>query len=149
MCILPCATCPSSLQPSTCLSCYTDANISSLKYLYNSQCYAICPSNSYFNASLISSGYSYTCLACSSNCKECLGINSYCLSCYTNYYLYEHISIVNSSISECLSICPPTTFSTNTTINSTILLECYGCISPCNYCTSSNSTCLTCLSTFY
>lgn len=64
MCNMPCASCPSRSQPNYCLSCYIDANVSLLKYLYNGVCSIICPSHTFYPINSTST-YLFTCLTCS------------------------------------------------------------------------------------
>lgn len=147
MCTLPCAICPSRTQLTVCLSCYTDASISSLKYLYGATCYLECPIGTLYPG-VSNSSYPYTCVACSSNCSQCIGSLDFCLTCPTNNSLYQH-SANGSSYSVCVANCPNQTYVT-TAVNSANVTAsaCLPCLSPCLDCTD-NTTCLSCLPIFY
>lgn len=112
-------------------------------------CYLECPSHTFYSPAILNSTqYLYTCMICSSNCLECSSISTYCMSCNTSLYLYQYI--VNSiNLSECVNICPSTTYGTTVSINDTALLKCLPCDSPCTNCATNSTTCLSCLSTFY
>jgi hypothetical protein len=97
-CSSPCATCSGTA--STCTGC-----ISSSSHLYNSNCYATCPSGSYASSSSACTSinnchglYLIHFLACSSPCATCSGSATSCTGCSgSKPYLYS---------STCVATCP-------------------------------------------
>lgn len=89
-CTLPCKFCTSTVQPSSCTSCYSNTTlVQGQIYQNGTSCVSVCGYGLYLNSSTNS------CVVCTSPCATCLS-TAFCYSCETNYYL------MNGS---CLSSC--------------------------------------------
>lgn len=124
-CTSPCGTC---LNSTYCQSCYSNKSIDTT----SGNCYSTCPNGT---ISMNASGIN-TCLACASQCSNCLSNINFCSSCSNSTQNYYNGSCYDPSS------CPNGTFSNN--LNNT----CVRCSPPCNFC-SNGSLCATCLPGFY
>jgi proprotein convertase subtilisin/kexin type 5 len=102
-----------------CTSCLT--SLSPPVYLSNNNCIQICPTFTYSNA------ITYVCSACVSPCVTCTSQTD-CLSCNSTTSLYQ---------TSCLPTCP---FG-----YTSIVQVCLLCSPPCRSCSTSQTTCLSCL----
>ena len=86
-----CLLCP--IQIYICTSCANNA------YYYNGYCYAICPFNTYPNATTM------ICLSCSYQCLSCVGPSGQeCTQCNTPYSLASNNNTYGECISSCLNL---------------------------------------------
>lgn len=137
-CTLPCRTCVSANQSTSCLSCYSTISIDPRIYYDSStsRCLTTCPDGRYANT------LTNNCLPCDSNCLTCNNTPTFCLSCnQTTNFKYLHVNTsVTPSTQTCLAACPIRMYADNTTN-----YLCTGCVSPCVTCASA-SQCLSCIS---
>lgn len=118
-CSDPCSNCVDSA--TYCTSCKADSTTGDLKYLYNGECYAECPSNT------LKKGI--TCIDCESLCKTCALSIDTCTSCNDGYKLYEN---------QCVIDCPSDT---------TVQIDdytCSDCDGGCKYCEGVYDNCTAC-----
>lgn len=142
----------------TCTTCFT-SNYSTLINLYNGKCYSTCPAGSYQSATAL-------CSSCHSSCSTCSGSNyTNCTACASNYQ--------NTTQGYCLSICGQEKYfsggsclschpNCNACLSSSVCYVCKtnatllgsvcsftSCNSPCSTCEGTQSTCTSCLSSYY
>jgi hypothetical protein len=136
-CTLPCMTCSSS-NSSSCLSCYSNTQVTASIYYYSptNYCYTLCPATTYNN------NVTLICSPCDSNCYTCSGVYTFCTKCKVNS-TYPYLSITNTS-QTCVTLCGSGMYADLTLDPAT----CVSCKSPCATCTAV-TTCQSCLSGFY
>lgn len=93
LCNYPCKTCPTD-QPSTCLSCYTDLQLTDgLPFNQLGTCVAQCATSRFYNLETAH------CDKCASTCLDCVDRADKCTVCGIDDFLFLHQE-------QCLVACP-------------------------------------------
>lgn len=139
-CYSNCYTC---LNATFCTLCSTGYYLLSIAGNSFNECLNICPLG-YFEFIDATNTLAPACIACSSNCNECLNA-TYCISCQSNYYLFTAENVNTATNVSCVSTCP-SGYANPTVISGTGM--CSLCGANCVACVDA-ITCTDCISTNY
>ena len=162
-CMTPCATCSSS-NPYSCNSCIAGYKLvngacqadTSCNNMYNCQ---VCPFGFSIMSSSTPSKFNQTCQQCTkSNCARCNATSQQCMSCLKGFFLSgSTCTQCNTGCATCLSrnfclqcgmgyIAQQAGTISGIAVNPP--LNCLPCVSPCQTCINSPTTCTSCVGGF-
>lgn len=140
----PCySNCAACLNASYCTQCSSSYYLFSFSSSNINECVLTCPIG-YFAFTDANGFLPPACLACTTNCNQCLNA-TYCQVCASNYYLFTTQNVNTATNVSCVNNCP-SGYANPTVISGTGM--CTLCGENCQVCVDS-ATCTECVSTNY